>query len=264
MTREVINDHAERAKGRLLEQYRERPNINALVTALVNPLQEIELQLKLLSTERWLANAKGRQLDRYGESVGEERNSRDDAGFKRAIYCRIFINNGGGTPEDIISAIDFVYSPKRIDYTEIYPASFQLFIHSENVLTGIKPFIRSVSPAGVGDVVISYLQEGTPFTCSSCGTESFPLTIASDDGCSEVSLQGESDTNHILEIAADTIVIPEQALGFGEIIITESNLTTGAGSNYMIDENTTLVLIASLEDFTVQGGGRLAGVIEND
>lgn len=257
--------HAQKANGRLLEQYKERPNLNALVTALINPLQEIELQLELLSTQRWLDNAQGIQLDHYGESVGEERNSRDDTDFRRAIYCRIFINNGGGTPEDIISAINFVYSPKRIIYTELYPAAFQVFIYGEKALTGIKPFMRSVSPAGVGDFVISYLQEGLPFTCSGCGLEGFPLAIVSSEGSSEVSLQEESDTvKHTLEIAADTIVLPEQASGFGEIVITESNLNLEDGSNYMIDENTRLVLIASLEDFRVQGGGRLAGVIENE
>lgn len=261
----VISDHTQAAMDRLLEQYKERPNIAAVITTLVNPLQEIEDQLEILSKDRWLDTAKGKQLDYLGEIIGEKRRSEDDAEFRRAIYSRILINNGGGTPEDIIAAIDLVYKTQRIDYSELYPASFQVFVQSIEALTGIKPLIRSVSPAGVGDIVVTHLNSDNPFTCSGCSTESFPLITVTDDSHYEVSLQEEGDNlSHSLEIAADTITLPENGQGFGEIIITESTLNTSDGYTYMLDDNTALTLIANLDDFKVEERGNFAGVIEHD
>ena len=259
----VISNHRQQALERLLEQYKDRPKLKGLMSGLVNPLQEIEEELTKLESERWLDEAEGLQLDHLGKIVGELRNNRGDEEYRMAIYTRIFLNRGGGTPEDIIAALDLVYRPERIEYSELYPASFQVYVQGYDRLKGIKTLVESIKPAGVGNVIITQLQENEPFVCSGITVEKAVLNI-SDETNGSLNLHEEGGQDHTLEIAADTILQPDNGLGFAGIIINECNLEVANGGVYMIDDSTPLSLVASLEDFKVYGGGRLTGVIEND
>lgn len=260
----VISNHRQQAQERLLEQDQHRPKLSGFLSSIIDPLQEIENESAELKRKRWLDEAEGLQLDHLGEMAGEERSNRCDEEYRTAIYARIFINRGGGTPEDIIAALNLVYKPESLKYSELYPASFKVYVQGYDRLGGIKKFVESIKPIGV-NAVITHLRESKPFTFSNCSIENVCLTLTSEGGRFELCVQEDDDASeqHILEVAVDTIVLPENGLGFGELILTESNLDV-EGDIYMVDDNTELVLIASLEDFKVQGGGRLAGVIAND
>lgn len=71
-------NHLKIAKGYLPEQYKNRPNLEGLLTAIIQPLQDIEDKLYELYKNFSLAEARGYYLDRIGTITGELRNYRTD------------------------------------------------------------------------------------------------------------------------------------------------------------------------------------------
>ena len=260
----AISNHRQQALERLLEQYKDRPKLKGLLSGLVNPLQEIEEQLTRLESERWLDEAEGIQLDQMGKIVGELRNNRGDEEYRLAIYTRIFLNRGGGTPEDIIAALNLVYDLERIEYSELYPASFQVYVQGYDGLKGIKTLVESIRPAGVGNSVITHSDCNNPFMLSECSKKPYDLIVSDDEGKSEFVAQDRDSHFTNLNICSDEIVSFEDGQGLGEIIIRENYLKLGNGERYMVSENIPLVLIADSQDYMLQGGGGLTEVIEHD
>jgi hypothetical protein len=96
-------DHVSGALGRLCEQFKRKPNIIKLVTALAQPSQAIEDALMALFTQRSINTAIGAQLDALGTIVGQARGGLSDADFRRYIRARIATNSSDGTVEELIS-----------------------------------------------------------------------------------------------------------------------------------------------------------------
>lgn len=100
-----INNHVQQALARLLQQYANSPNIQNLITALVNPIQDIESELTDMNNLRYLPEATGAQLDIIGSIVGIARISgQSDASYLNSIYGQITINTSQGQPEQVIQA----------------------------------------------------------------------------------------------------------------------------------------------------------------
>ena len=65
-----IANHIAKAKDRLIEQYKGKIRLEALLESIVDPLQEIEDLLNALGSDRWIDSAYGVQLDKVGKVVG--------------------------------------------------------------------------------------------------------------------------------------------------------------------------------------------------
>lgn len=261
---EPINNHVELAKSYLLEQYKNRPKLDSLMRALVSPIQDLENKLYEIYLNHSLEKAGNYYLDRIGTLVGEARAYRPDDEYKAAILARIMINNGGGTPEDIISALRFTFNPRKLSFAELYPACFSVFIQGSEVNTSCRNLITSIKPAGISDFVIVFTSEDNPFVFAECTSENviFRLkkTIAEDDCPAEVKTKGGVQD---FEVASDILCFPEGQLGFGEIIITKTNLNLSDEDIYLVDEDHPLAMVLAYEDFIINGGSKLAEVIEN-
>ena len=99
----TVPDHVAAALGRLLEQFKNKPNIAALLSALAAPSQPIENALWQLLTQRALSTGIGAQLDAIGALVGQPRNGLVDADYARYIGARIAVNDSDGRVEDLIT-----------------------------------------------------------------------------------------------------------------------------------------------------------------
>jgi len=233
----IIEDHLLAVDSYKLEQDKASDKLYTLLNTFITEAQRLEIVLNDLLTKRDISKSFGYTLDILGDIVGEERQLRSDDDYRTAIMIRIFINIGGGTPEDIINAIRILYKPRSLNYNENYPASFNLFIweSSEVSLYKIGFLIKSIRPLGVGQVVITASNADNLFRFSESTSELVNFNINKPP---EFNLDVEYSVGNAtpLLIQADTIDIALNSFGFGEY-------------NAFLDETT--------------GGGQLAEVIQN-
>ena len=93
--------HLAGAVGRLAAQFQNQPNILAMLTALVAPVQPIEDALQQLLYQRALGTAIGSQLDAIGIIVGQPRNGYSDLDYARFLGARILVNTSDGVVEQL-------------------------------------------------------------------------------------------------------------------------------------------------------------------
>lgn len=105
-------DHVQAAIDRLPLQFKNKPNIQALLEILVQPAQELEDVFWTLAYERTLAKAVELGLDAIidliGKLVGEARGGKSNADYARFIQARIAANRSHGRVEDLITVTKLV------------------------------------------------------------------------------------------------------------------------------------------------------------
>lgn len=157
-----IPNHVQQALARLITQYKNSPNLQNLLTAVIKPIQDIENALSDMNSLRYLALAQGVQLDVIGVIVGLPRpGGMSDDQYRLELQGQIQINISEGQPEKIIQAyLLFTGSPEVI-ISEFHNASFILASSwspadqaavDQMILT-----IKKASPVGVRiDGLITY------------------------------------------------------------------------------------------------------------
>lgn len=100
-------DHEVRGPRRLLEQFKERPKLEAWLGTYLRQVQKLEDATWEVIDLRLLDAATGIQLDRIGKIVGRGRGeSPDDLSYRQAIRAQIRINRSEGTPLDLAEVAD--------------------------------------------------------------------------------------------------------------------------------------------------------------
>jgi hypothetical protein len=122
MTIVKVEDHADQAVGLLIEQYQEKPRLEALLLSYIDEGQEIENALWDVYWKRLIDNAEGAQLDTIGRIVGEPRRSRPDATYRLYVLARIRVNWSHGHARDVIEVLRIV-EPATFNFFEYYPAA---------------------------------------------------------------------------------------------------------------------------------------------
>lgn len=98
-----ITDHVAAALARQKQQYIGKPKVEAWIEILVTPVQRLEDALYALIIERTIDTAIGDQLDVIGALVGQARDGRSDADYRRFIRATITSNKASGLIEDVIT-----------------------------------------------------------------------------------------------------------------------------------------------------------------
>lgn len=142
--------HIEEALENLAEQFKDKPNIAALISAYVAQVQDLENILFQIRNQTTLATAIGIQLDRLGTIVGEERQGRGDSAYRLAIIARGYLNFISGTPEELIHLTLLLTGPNHITFIESFPAHFDLYI--DDPLTPDPPQWLTLTPYAEGDL----------------------------------------------------------------------------------------------------------------
>ena len=125
MTLTFKDDLTTEALGRLAEQFKNKPKLTALISALMRQVQELEDSAQVLYFCRWVDNAEGTQLDGIGSIVNEQRAGRGDALYRLAIKAKVQINFSEAVPEDIYTAMRNFHA-RDYQLIPIYPAAFVL------------------------------------------------------------------------------------------------------------------------------------------
>lgn len=152
MSLDLTQDHGAVAWSHWLAQFPDGSRLEALVRALIQPMNGTEAALLQLLNDRWLDVAIGKQLDGIGDIVGLPRTISDvvyvqffgflnqpgiggfgvgrmrrayesaiggsttllDPEYRRLLYWKIAINNGHGTTPEIIAALKPILDVTRV------------------------------------------------------------------------------------------------------------------------------------------------------
>lgn len=177
-------DHVNAALNRLCEQFRDRPNVIALVTALVTPCQSLEGALFDLFVKRTIDAAFGATLDALGNIVGQPRNGLSDADYRPYIRARVATNRSRGLPEDLIAIARLVLTALGYTFTVVRTPIASVIVRALGVATtdalgaALISFLRSAVVGGVRIVLESEpdLDANTFFTETITWTED-PMSI---------------------------------------------------------------------------------------
>ena len=260
-----FTNHVETANNYLMQQYKDRPNIKALVSSLVEPLQVIEDTTYDLYIKYYLPVATGYHLDRLGAIMQVARKARSDDEFRYAINIAISARSSGGTAVELIEILKNVYIADKIEYLESGSAYFSIFVQSDNIPVGINQLLMNLKPAGVSIPSVIYANNSNIFRLAEKVTENVPSVVRSGIGRDEydMEVQDISSTTSDLELSYDSFKPLDTTLGFGEIIINKPDLVLNDDSNYLVDNIDELQMLLDYGDYKVEGGSRLAEIVSN-
>ena len=148
-----ITDHSGDAKNRLLFQYRDKTNIEALLDSLGSEqIQDLEDALFGFYSRLDVENSVGSQLDLIGEIVGQGRKGLDDATYRIFLNAKIGRNVSESDIERIISIWNIIAGASTTQVFENYPAEIELYSDSplSDELAAIAlPLMQDAVGAGV-------------------------------------------------------------------------------------------------------------------
>lgn len=158
---EYVADHCASGIAKLIEQYKRKPRIEAILCTLLDEVQEAEDGLWELYTRRSVDSAFGAQLDVLGAIVGRSRGGLDDDDYRAWIRAQIRANRSAGSATDILAILLLIFG-EGADYEirEWWPACFTVTIHDELVLspTVVLAILKQAKSAGVR-LVLEYTAE---------------------------------------------------------------------------------------------------------
>lgn len=119
-----ITNHGDLAVSKFLEQFKTLPRFETLMRILTDQVQEIEVVLWDLLTERALNTAIGVQLDVIGRIVGQGRLGLEDDDYRVLLQARILVNRSDGEIETMLQLVRLMVDPDDdTTLTEPEPAS---------------------------------------------------------------------------------------------------------------------------------------------
>lgn len=156
MTLTRIDTHVEDGIDLLIDQYRDKPRIEALLTSYLTPCQKLENTFWDILEKRALDVATDAQLDTLGRLVGQPRIGATDDDYRAFIRTRIRANRSRGKSVDVIEVAILATGgdQRAIRYIEIYPATFIIDLVYYIDTLGISAqflhdIIEAAKPAGV-------------------------------------------------------------------------------------------------------------------
>jgi hypothetical protein len=153
----AITLHRPLALSRLLAQYRELANIPALTGILATEVQELENAIIEVIVSRHILYANDAQLDLLGAIVGERRDGKGNALYRKFIQARVLINRSYGRVKDILAVLlavdDSVPTFSELG-TAFIRVTYSIPVASAEVRRAIPDLVRQARAAGVGASVI--------------------------------------------------------------------------------------------------------------
>lgn len=238
-----ITDHVQAALDRLLQQYHGKPNIAAVITALVDPIQDLEDAIFGVAAGTLFYNgttypAAGTQLDNIGTIVGIQRNGLTDAEYLIFIIGQIVINNSDGSIPVMLNAANIFFDPALLLAFDMYPAEFNLEIAGSTLdsdfYTTVATKLQQALGAGIGLGFMATFDETNAFRCSRLTGEDavirFSATPTSGTFTLKFGLATAGPFNY--NVAAGTIQTAVQALHGLSAVTVSGSVAAGFTFNW--------------------------------
>lgn len=138
------------AQGKLIDQFKNHTNIDALVKALAQQSQELEAAAFEVLLNTLLDTAVGVQLDGLGDIIGVERGGLSDADYRVRLRAQILLNKSSGTIPEIVT-IGEALTITNFELSEVFPAKIEIEV-SDLLLNGavIANTLSRAKAGGVG------------------------------------------------------------------------------------------------------------------
>ena len=154
MAKEIteITDLEQRAADLTIEQFREQPDVVALIKLLAEEVQQAETAAIAMIDGRTLALGIGEQLDAIGRMLGEKRGGKLDPEYRAFLGTRIERNLAQGEPERVIRVTTALTAATLVHLMEVAPGRVRIFSDG-TALTSAEELVAaidSVLSAGVG------------------------------------------------------------------------------------------------------------------
>lgn len=153
-----ITNHTEQGLDRRREQWRNKPNLEKAIKALIGGTQEIEEMLFDLNDKRLNLNqAEGWQLDQFGTIVRQSRMEFNDDFYRILLLARIGINISNGEPERIIDTLKLLTRANFIHYMNLN--EYEIAMGSDGVINPLSVdfLISNLQKVVMGGVRVNYL-----------------------------------------------------------------------------------------------------------
>lgn len=121
-----ILDHKLRGLKRLLEQYKNQPNLGAVLDVYLDRYQDLEDAIYPLFEALNIRVQETAMLDLIGQIVGAPRTTNDDARYRILIYVKIHQNVSNGEPERVITVFKLLTASEYVHYINLYAAEVQV------------------------------------------------------------------------------------------------------------------------------------------
>ena len=126
-----IADHVERAKARLVTQFRETASHGKMVELLTSEVQVLEDAIFSILSTASIDLSSGAQLDRIGKVLGCARDAHTDAQYRVFLKAQILANRSMATAPELLTILETIlaaYNANDLELVEWYPAAFILRI----------------------------------------------------------------------------------------------------------------------------------------
>jgi hypothetical protein len=147
-----IEDHCAEGLALLLEQFKDKPRLAAVLCTLLERVQELDDAAFQVLTERYLDAGADAQLDVLGRIVGEPRQGRTDDQYRPFLRARILINRSNGLTEEILHIVRVVLGEDAsFTLREEFPAAFTIVAGDAIAITpdSIIRLLQQAKAAGV-------------------------------------------------------------------------------------------------------------------
>lgn len=179
---------------KLLYQFKDQPDIVALITSYLKQLGSTQEDSLYLLESRGIDNASGLVLDSIGKLVGEARAGDTDEPYRSRILDRVEINNSEGTPKNVLDILKKLTGASSVKLFEHYPANIHLYTNgTDGDLDSIRKVMSDSVPAGTSDVTIIEDKGLGVFTPSELNlTSSVEGTLVTSGGDAVVTAAGDT------------------------------------------------------------------------
>jgi hypothetical protein len=189
-------DHLATGLRRLLEQYKDKLQFEALLSSYLKEVQVLENAIWEVYLGRLYPFAEGVQLDMLGKLIGEKRDGRTDTIYRKWIAIRVRINRSVGKELDLRGLLDSDFNDGAIyamlSFTETPPAFFIIEIKNDADLIADHGFTF------IGADVARIVDEAK---AAGVGWAVYQRTVGEDDfftfknlGAGDVAAQGFGDS----------------------------------------------------------------------
>ncbi len=116
------------ALANLIELFKGKPNLSALIAAFTDQSQDIEDGAFEVLLDTIIATAVGVQLDGIGVIVGRARRGLSDTLYRVRLQAQILINKSSGTLDEILTIVVLLEAAPIANVEEQFPAAFVIDI----------------------------------------------------------------------------------------------------------------------------------------
>lgn len=243
----------DRIKKLLPQQYKDAPNINAILEVLASPFEDLLTVFEDIKNLLSIDDNEGAQLDLIGDIVGEKRKGRLDVDYRKGIKFKIFKNTSKATVVDVVKIMKFISDASLVVYSDNPPASYTIYTNGKTLTSDIQVLMDKLSAGGVS--VIVYASDGeVPFIMTEVVSVDYNFVDNDED-----QFQDDGGNNLIVskQSGSGSSSTELQSIFQGEKmgVVQILNLTTNAG--HVIITDTGAAIGVYDEDQEIVDGGKL-------